>query len=357
MATPQAPPPPEPDRAERKRILGEDVAASMLTVFLFVAIVLPTVLTLSTVREDIVRAALMKFDAMRNPTPHGYTVSLLIYLVPVVTLLTWFYRNHSPDSFRRQALNRTLLILVPIGFALDFLFGNLFFMFPNTGAVLGVYAPGFSFTTGGLLWDIPIEEFVFYFTGFFAMLLLYIWCNQVWVPAYGVSDYGNTDNHPPYVVQIHWRSLGIGVVLFALAVFYKKVLAPPEHRAGFPLYMTFLLLVAVIPGILLHRCARPFINWRAFSITLMWVLLTSLLWEATLASPFGWWRYRPEWMMGLHISAWAELPVEAVVLWIAVSYTTISVYETMKVLIHIQKPTMSALFGDSQYLERRIKGA
>jgi hypothetical protein len=347
MATPQ-PAPPQPDSTERQRLLQDDVAASVMTAALFSAIVLPTVLTLSTVHEESVRGAVLKFDALRNPTPYGYTVSLLIYLVPLTTLMSWFYRTHAPGSFRRIALRWTLWMLVPIGFGLDFLFGNLFFLFPNTGAILGWYVPGFSFETGGLVWDIPVEEYVFYFAGFFTLLLLYIWCNQVWVPAYGVSDYSDTSNHPPYIVRIHWRTLGIGAALLAAAVVYKKVLAPEHLRAGFPLYMAFLLLVAVIPGMLLHRCSRPFVNWRAFSITLMWVLLTSLLWEATLASPFGWWRYEPTWMMGLHISAWADLPVEAVVLWIAVSYTTISVYETVKVYLHIKKPASQALFGDSQ---------
>ena len=341
------PEPPDEQRV-RRRIAEEDAAAWILPIGLLVAVVVPSILTLSTVRERIVRNAVLRFDALTDPTPRGYTVSLLIYLVPVTTLLIWFYRSHAPGSFRRRAMHLTLLLLVPIGFALDFFLGNLFFMFPNKGAVLGVYAPGFSFATGGLMWDLPIEEFVFYASGFFAMLLLYIWGNEVWVPAYGVSDYSVTKLHPKYVVQIHWPSLWWGVLFFALAVFYKKVLAPPELRTGFPLYMTFLLVAAVIPGMLLHRCAQPFINWRAFGGTLMWVLLTSLLWEATLASPFGWWRYHPEWMMGLHVTAWANLPVEAVVLWLAVAYTTIAVYETIKVVMHMNHPAAPALLGDAQ---------
>ena len=348
MAMPPPPAPPPPNRRQRLFIREEEVAASVLTIALVIAIVLPTTLTLSTVRETTVPAAMMRLDALTDPTPYGYTVSLLLYLVPLATLMTWFYRSHAKDSFRRQALWWTLIMLVPIGFLLDLTLGNLFFSFPNKGAVIGVYVPGFSFATGGLAWDLPIEEFVFYSSGFFAMLLLYIWCNQVWVPAYGVSDYSDTNCHPPYVVRIHWGSLIGGVLLLALAIFYKKFLAPVDHRAGFPLYMTFLIGAAVLPAMLLHRCSQPFINWRAFSVTLMWVLLTSLLWEATLASPFGWWRYRPEWMMGLHIRAWADLPVEAVVLWVAVSYTTISVYETVKVIMHIRKPMRQALFGDSQ---------
>jgi len=324
---------------------------------LLLAVVLPTILTLSTVREEEVRSSVMRIEALENPTPYGYTVSLLIYLVPVAALIVWFYRSHPPGSFRRRALRYTLILLVPIGFALDFVLGNTFFLFPNRGAVLGIYVPGFSFATGGFVWDLPIEEFIFYASGFFAMLLLYIWCNQVWVPAYGVSDHADPAQHPPYIVRIHWRSIYWGVALIVLALFYKKVLAPPDQRNGFPLYMMFLLLAAVVPGMLLHRCAAPFVNWRAFSVTLMWVLLTSLLWEATLASPFGWWRYQDHWMMGLRVRAWADLPVEAVVLWLAVAYTTISVFETVKVFIHMEQPTTVALFGGQTSIDRPVTPA
>ena len=48
------------------------------------------------------------------------------------------------------------------------------------------------------------------------------------------------------------------------------------------------------------------------------ILLISLLWEVTLAIPYGWWDYRPGAMMGLAIAAWRGLPVEAVCVWLAV---------------------------------------
>jgi hypothetical protein len=295
------------------------------------------------VRESIVHIV------RDDPTPYGYTISLMIYLAPVATLITWFYRNHPPDSFRRRAFRWTLILLVPLGFGLDFLLGNLFFTFPNAGATLRIYLPGYSFATGGFVWDLPIEEFVFYFSGFVAILLLYIWCNEVWVPAYGVADYGDTASHPPYIIRIHWQSLWWGVALMAAAVIHKKYLAPVtehrDYREGFPLYFLFLLVAGVLPSMLLYRCARAFVNWRAFSITLLWVLLTSLLWEATLASPFGWWRYRAEWMMGLHIKAWSDLPIEAVVLWLVVAGTTILVFETIKVYLHMRQPPREAFFG------------
>ncbi|MGA7339337.1 MAG: hypothetical protein WBX18_01980, partial [Terracidiphilus sp.] len=75
----------------------------------------------------------------------------------------------------------------------------------------------------------------------------------------------------------------------------------------------------------------PFINWRALSLTLFMILLISLFWEATLAVPYGWWGYEPQQMLGLFIGAWAGLPLEAVLVWISVTYTTTIVYEVLKV--------------------------
>lgn len=322
---------------------ASNTTAAALLLALLAAIVVPSFLTLSTVRRAIIH------DDVGDTTPYGYTVSLLLFLVPIAILTPWFFRNHPPGSFRRRAFWWTVGLLVPVGFLLDLLFGNLFFRFPNPGATLGVYVPGFSFHTGGIVWDLPIEEFVFYVSGFVAILLVYNWCNEVWVPAYGVPDYGDTSRHPPYVVDIEWRALWWGVGVFVLAVIYKKLFAPivleRSYREGFPLYLAFLLVASIGPALLLGRSARPFINWRAFSVTLLWVLLTSLLWEATLASPYGWWHYEYRWMMGLHINAWASLPVEAVLLWIAVAYTTTTVFETIKVLMHMKRPLPDALFG------------
>jgi hypothetical protein len=73
-----------------------------------------------------------------------------------------------------------------------------------------------------------------------------------------------------------------------------------------------------------------FINWRALSLTLFLVLLISLLWEATLALPYGWWNYQHRQMMGLFIGAWDDLPIEAVFVWLAVAYGTIIVFEVVK---------------------------
>ena len=307
-------------------------------------ILIPTLLALRSVRT-----AAMRETFATNPTPHGYTISLLLYVLPGILLSVWFFRGHPRGSMHRRAIVWTLTLLVPIGFLLDLLFGNLFFLFPDPGATLQIYLPGYSFKTGGLVWDLPLEEFVFYVAGFVTVLLVYTWCDEVWVPVYGTSDYSDTRRHPPYVIQLEWRALAWGLVLIVLAVVYKKTLAPiteyRNYREGFPLYFVFLVATAIAPSLLLFRTARLFINWRALIMTMLWVLLTSLMWEATLASPYGWWRYQYTMMMGLHVKAWAELPVEAILVWIAVSITTAIVYETVKVSLHVRRPWRELLFG------------
>jgi hypothetical protein len=343
-ATPDGPPPaprlardgPSASKNGDQDAFASDAARAALGALgILLVVLIPAVLTLRTVEDDIIVRV-----HSGNPTPHGYTISLLLYLVPIATLVTWFFRKNPSGTIRRTAFLWTVGLLAPAGFALDLVFGNLFFSFPNAEATLQIFLPGYSFATGGLVYDLPIEEFIFYVSGFVAILLVYIWCNEVWVPAYGFGNYAEKIHHPPYLLQLHWQSVLYGLLALAGAVAYKKLYAPVsevgDYREGFPLYFAFLLGAALLPSMLLYRTARPFINWRAFSVTLLWVLLTSLLWEATLASPFGWWHYRHQWMMGIHVNAWADLPVEAAILWVAVTYTTTIVYETIRVALHLR---------------------
>jgi hypothetical protein len=51
-------------------------------------------------------------------------------------------------------------------------------------------------------------------------------------------------------------------------------------------------------------------------------------------------------MMGLFIGAWSGLPIEAVTVWIAVSYGTAIAYETIKVWQASGKRAKHAFLGD-----------
>jgi hypothetical protein len=270
-----------------------------------------------------------------NPTPLGYTWSLLLFIVPIAALGWWFACR--PDlRFPRKAFWRTIGVLTPVGFLLDLLFGNAFFIFPNMAATLGCNIPAL----GGA---IPIEEFVFYLTGFMLVLLSYIWCDEYWMAAYNVPDYAAAAKSIPRIVRFHFASIVLGVLLIAAAILYRKFLS--RESDGFPWYFVYLVCASLIPSAGFFYTARSFINWRAFSFTFFLLLLISLLWEVTLALPYGWWKYQPRALMGLHIGAWSGLPIEAVCVWLAVTFTTVIIYGVIKIWKALGTRALEAFFG------------
>jgi hypothetical protein len=270
-----------------------------------------------------------------NPTPHGYTWSLLLFIVPLM-VLSWWFVCHSDVRLVRQAFWRTIAVLAPLGCALDLLFGNVFFTFTNYRATLGIGIPA----VGGL---VPIEEFVFYLSGFMLVLLSYIWADEYWLRAYNIPDYRAQAKDLRRIAQFHGPSLILGVALIAAAVTYKKLFATVTD--GWPWYFIYLTTVSLVPSAGFFRTAQPFINWRAFSFTFFLILLISLLWEVTLALPYGWWDYRPTTLIGLPIGAWHGLPIEAVCVWLAVTFTTVIVYEVIKIWQALGRGAWAAFFG------------
>src|SRR5689334_14949053 len=75
-----------------------------------------------------------------NPTPYGYTWSLLLFIIPIIVIGGWFLPSEGIEIPQR-AFWRTLCILVPLGCGLDFFLAHHFFIFPNAGATLGIGAP------------------------------------------------------------------------------------------------------------------------------------------------------------------------------------------------------------------------
>lgn len=294
----------------RERLLRPALVVLQITATVLVA----GGLTLSRVRESVTPPPLAS-----NPTPLGYTWSLSLFILPFLYLAVWFLL-HPEYRIQRRAFLTTLAILVPLGFVLDLLFAHTFFTFENTGAVTGLEIPG----RGG---GIPVEEFIFYIMGFFFVLLLYVWADEVWMERYNRPYSDDGFQRAGRLLTFHKESVIAAVVLLAAAVAHKKLLAADPE--GFPWYWTYLLVGAFLPAAGFYRATRPFINWRAFSFTFVLTLLISLMWEASLASPYGWWGYQPEAMMGLFIVAWSGLPVEAVFVWLAVTYTTVIVYEVV----------------------------
>jgi len=306
-------------------MLKAKAARTMLLVI--IVLLIPIALTLSTVKTA--GTLVIPTD---DPTPLGYTWSLSLFLFPLLMLTLWA-RKHGLQPFQRKAAQWTLSLLAPIGIVLDLLLGHTFFTFENKNAVCGFAIPAI----GG---SIPIEEFIFYVSGFALVLLLYIWCDEQWLESYNRSDRSYAERSlniakvaarksgwPFLRTLINTNSLFIALFLCLLAILYKMVISP---SCGFPGYFIFLTAVATTPALALFTATRRFINWRAFSFTFFIMVLVSLIWEATLALPYAWWDYQHDMMMGIYISAWHDLPIEAAFLWMVVTYTTIIVYEAIK---------------------------
>jgi len=298
------------------------VKDARVAVYMGIVLLIPAILTLSTIE---VPREMISLKEHPNPSPYGYTWSLSLFFIPMFALLWWFIRNRPKETpHGRKAFLITAAILISMGFILDIIFATSFFTFMNKGADLGIMVP----VVGG---SVPIEEFFFYVSGIMLALLLYVWGNVYWFSAYRVTDYEadikNLDLRQ--IIHPHYSSLILGVVLVIMAAIYKYYFSDiPE---GFPGYFTFLIFVGIMPSLLFFRSALYFINWRAFSLAFFIMLVISFFWEAGLAAPYQWWGYQPEQMMGIFIGGLTQLPIEAVLVWLAVTYASVIIYEIINV--------------------------
>ena len=322
-----------PDSHSQPRMHGSPTptVAAIVLVAMLAMVIVPAAITLHTVHAPATLAV------APNPTPYGYTWSLLLFIVPIVVIAFWFLPSEGLEIPQR-AFWRTLAILVPLGCLLDFLFAQYFFLYPNPQATLQIHA-------WALGQPVPIEEYIFYFTGFMAVLLLYVWLGEYWLSAYSLPDYPEEARELRRMLQFHPTSLIIGLVLIAGAWFYKRHCAPLGAREGFPGYFSFLVIGALVPSVSFFPVAKRLINWRALSLTVFFMLLVSLLWEATLALPYGWWNFQHRQMIGLFVGAWSDLPIEEVCLWIAVSYATAIVFEVVKLWQASGRKAKESLLG------------
>lgn len=294
---------------------------------MIVVLTIPFALTLRTIKEQ--RPLVTELNA--NPTPHGYTWSLTLFIVPVLVLAVW-QSLLKENPIQKQAFWTTAALLAGCGVLLDVFFGLTFFKFDYPQATLGINFWGFS-PTGGLQNKLPIEELGFYFFGIVAVLLVYVWGDEFWFGAYNADDSPRRNTRLRQIISIHPGSALFGVIIFALGWLYKRY-APHTSHEGFPGYFLFLTAVGTIPSILFFPVANPYINWRAFSLALFFILLVSLFWEATIAVPYQWWGFQPRQMLGLTINGFSGLPVEEPMLWMGVTWATVIVYETIYTLLY-----------------------
>lgn len=300
-----------------------------LVIAILAMIVVPAALTLHTVRVSAVID-----PSQHDPSPYGYTISLLLFLVPIAVIAFWFVPREGL-KISKKSFVWTVGILFPLGAALDFFFARTFFTYSNPGATLRITAPA-------LGKGVPIEEYVFYLTGFVAILLIYIWLDEYWLAAYSIPVDSAARSDFAKLLRFHPKSLIWAAVLIAAAIVYRRtfVAAP-----GFPGYFVFLVVGAMLPSAALLPTALPVINWRALSLTALLMLLISLLWEATLGVPYGWWGFQDAQMIGIRITAWSRLPIEEICVWMAVTYATAIVYEIVRRWKSSGRSAKHAFFG------------
>lgn len=232
-------------------------------------------------------------------TPYGYTLSLLLFIVPILVITMWFLPRETV-RISKKAFFQTIASLFPFGVILIFFFSRSFFVFPNPRSTLGIQAPAW----GG---PVPIEEYLFYFLGFVAVLLIYIWVDEYWLAAYSVPI-GAVERHTfDRLLHFHWKSIAAGVLLVLGAVLCRHFFVA---EPGFPGYFAFWVCAALGTSAVLAISAQPVTNWRAFVVTFVLIFLVNLLWESTIELPSGSWGFRSNQMIGIYIAAWNGVPIE-----------------------------------------------
>jgi len=175
---------------------------------------------------------------------------------------------------------------------------------------------------------IPVEEILFYALGPVAMTLAYACADEKWLRYYNPPD----DLLNVRLLQISWP------LVYTAAGAITALFVAWQVNGSFPTYAAFLSAGALLPAVFLYRCIGGLTNWPAFAMTTLYVSVTSVIWEATLAIPRGWWGYEPSGMLGWQIKAWGRdetiFPIEAAFVWLAAPFFTVLLYEFAKAVMH-----------------------
>ena len=294
----------------------------------------PVGITLSTVKVSAFRPLSELLPG--NPSPYGYTVSLLIFIVPILLIAFWFLPN---DNIRiaKNSFWKTLAILFPLGAGLDFFFANRFFQFPNRNAVLGISAPA----AGG---PIPVEEYFFYFAGFLAVLLFYVWLDGYWLDAYSVPDHDLRRSSFRRLLGFHPDSLVLAVFLISAVIVYKNIAA--TRTAGFPGYAIFLIRARSCHqprfSLLPERSSTGARSASRSSSSFSSACSGRRPWQfPTAGGPIR----TLKWLASI-FSMGQPPSIEAVFVWGAVTYTTVIVYEVVRCWQASGKSATHAFLGN-----------
>ena len=256
----------------------------------------------------------------------------ILYLWHVFSMITADGRGR-----RRRALRWTAGTIVVLGIVLDFVLGHLTLRFPGCSEPAG--ASPYVWCLPAVQGMIPVEELLFYAMGPVAIVLVYACADELWLSRYNPKD----DLLNLKLLQLSPRLM----IVAASAALTALVLWRVNGR--FPTYFAFISAGALLPAMFLYRAIGNLTNWPAFAVTTLYVIVTSLIWEVTLAIPRQWWGYEPSGMIGLTIAAWSRgdaiFPVEAAAVWLFAPFSSILTYEFAKALTHHPRATRVALFG------------
>ena len=226
-----------------------------------------------------------------------------------------------------------------LGIVLDFVLGHLTLRFPGCSEPAG--AGPYVLCLPAVRGRVPLEELLFYAMGPVAMVLVYACADERWLSKYNPKD----DLLDLKLIQLSPRLAIVAAGAAVTALILWRV------NGTFPTYFVFLAAGAVLPAMFLYRTIGNLTNWPAFAVTTLYVLVTSVIWEVTLAIPRQWWGYEPSGMIGLTITAWSRgdaiFPVEAAVVWLFAPFASILTYEFAKALTHHPRAIKDALFGSA----------
>lgn len=296
-------------------------------------LVCPAALTLSSVRSPG-----QLIVSHPDPTPLGFTVSLLLFFVPDIILIWWIARH--PDAVAaRKAFFASVASIFVTGCILDFGFARSFFTYPNRDATLGIRLPAFSFTDGWQPDVLPVEEFGFYFFGGVFMVGLYVWSDLVWFgyakPGHPRTIAEQVSARSRRLVPLHpWPLVAAAALAVAAVVGRKLFVSEP----GFPGYFIWLVVGALLPTAITYPIVKDTLNWQALSLMFVTLQLISLLWEVTVAVPYNWWNYQHQQMLGIYIGAWFGLPIESVIVWVMAGWASALMYEWYRIVFHLSRP-------------------
>jgi hypothetical protein len=280
-------------------------------------------------------AAVLGLDAMGRLT---YFASLIFWGLPLLYLWPVFRSlTASGTGRRRRALRWSAGLIAVLGVVLDLVLGHLTFRFPGCDLPRG-QSP-YVWCVPGLGGLIPIEELLFYVLGPIVIVLVYACADERWVARYHSGD----DRLDHALIQVSPRLIAVAAALAVAALVLWSV------NGTFPTYYAFLSAGALVPALFFYRAIAHLTNWQAVAVTTLYVLLTSVIWEVTLAIPRVWWGYEPSGMIGVTIAAWSRgeaiFPLEAAVVWLTAPFSCILIYEFARAFFHHERSTGEALFG------------